>query len=72
MRLGSETAAPLQTWRYMPKITADIPNSLSLALNDEIARTNTDASSIVTAALAQYLKTPVHTLDEGYPRIPRQ
>jgi hypothetical protein len=47
---------------YMPKITADIPSSLNSALNDEIARTTTDASSIVTAALAQYLKTPVHTL----------
>ncbi|MBV8414272.1 MAG: acetolactate decarboxylase, partial [Verrucomicrobia bacterium] len=42
--------------------TADIPNSLNLAFNDEMARTNTDVSSIVTAALAQYLKTPVHTL----------
>jgi acetolactate decarboxylase len=46
----------------MPKITADIPTSLSLALKDEVARTNTDESSIVTAALAQYLNTPVHTL----------
>jgi acetolactate decarboxylase len=46
----------------MPKITAHIPNSLNLAINDEMARTNTDVSSIVTAALAQYLKTPVHTL----------
>ena len=46
----------------MPKITADIPSSLNSALNDEIASTSTDASSIVTAALAQYLKTPVHTL----------
>jgi acetolactate decarboxylase len=46
----------------MPKITADIPTSLSLALKNEVARTKTDESSIVTAALAQYLNTPVHTL----------
>jgi acetolactate decarboxylase len=46
----------------MPKLTVDIPSSLSLLLNDEIARTNTDQSSIATAALAQYLKTPIHTL----------
>jgi acetolactate decarboxylase len=46
----------------MPKIIADIPTSLNSVLNDEIARTGTDGSSIVTAALAQYLKTPVHTV----------
>jgi acetolactate decarboxylase len=46
----------------MPKITVDIPGSLNSALHDEIARTNSDGSSVVTAALAQYLKTPVHTL----------
>jgi acetolactate decarboxylase len=46
----------------MPKITVDIPASLDLALKDEIARSNADESSILTEALAQYLKTPVHTL----------
>lgn len=46
----------------MPKIVVDIPNSLNSVLNEEIARSGTDGSSIVTAALAQYLKTPVHTL----------
>jgi acetolactate decarboxylase len=46
----------------MPKITANIPASLNSVLHDEIARTKTDASSIVTAALAQYLQTPIHTL----------
>ena len=46
----------------MPKITADIPVSLNVALQNEIARTGADESSIVTAALAQFLKTPVHTL----------
>jgi acetolactate decarboxylase len=42
----------------MPKIIADSPNSLNSVLNDEIARSGTDGSSIVTAALARYLKTP--------------
>ncbi|HZC35513.1 MAG TPA: acetolactate decarboxylase [Chthoniobacterales bacterium] len=46
----------------MPKITADIPASLNFVLDEEIARTKTDASSIVTTALAQYLGTPIHTL----------
>jgi acetolactate decarboxylase len=46
----------------MPKLTVDIPSSLNLVLNDEIARTKTDASFIVTTALAQYLGTPIHTL----------
>jgi acetolactate decarboxylase len=46
----------------MPKITADIPASLNSVLDEEIARTKTDASSIVTTALAQYLRTPIHTL----------
>jgi hypothetical protein len=46
----------------MPKINTDIPVSLELALKDEIAKTGTDESSIVITALAQYLKTPVHTL----------
>jgi acetolactate decarboxylase len=44
------------------KVTADIPASLKTALDDEVAKTKTDESSIVTAALAQYLKTPIHTL----------
>ncbi len=46
----------------MPKITADIPASLKTILDDEIARTNGNESSIITAALSQYLRTPVHTL----------
>ena len=44
------------------KLTADIPASLKAVLDDEIARTNRDASSIITAALSQYLKTTLHTL----------
>ncbi len=46
----------------MPTITAEIPASLKTILDDEIARTKGNASSIITAALSQYLKTPVHTL----------
>jgi acetolactate decarboxylase len=46
----------------MPKVTADIPGSLNSALENEIAKTGADESSIVTAALAQYLNSPVHTL----------
>jgi acetolactate decarboxylase len=46
----------------MPKMIAEIPNSLNSVLQDEILRSGTDGSSVVTAALAQYLKTPVHTL----------
>ncbi len=58
----SPTKFSLCLLRPMPKIIADTPASLNSVLHEEIARTKTDASSIVTAALAQYLKTPVHTL----------
>ena len=46
----------------MPKLIVDIPASLNLAVQDEVERAGTDESAIVTAALAQYLNTPVHTL----------
>jgi acetolactate decarboxylase len=46
----------------MPKINAEIPESLNAVLDEEVARTKTDASSIITAALAQYLRMPIHTL----------
>jgi acetolactate decarboxylase len=46
----------------MPKIIVDIPASLNVAVQDEIERAGTNESAIVTAALAQYLNTPVHTL----------
>jgi acetolactate decarboxylase len=46
----------------MPKITAEIPTSLNSVLDQEVARRKTDPSSIITAALAQYLETPIHTL----------
>ena len=46
----------------MPTITVEIPVSLRAALEMESGRSGTSASSIITTALASYLKTPVHTL----------
>jgi acetolactate decarboxylase len=46
----------------MANLETTIPTSLKVALDAEIARTNEAPSSIVTAALSQYLGVPVHTL----------
>ena len=46
----------------MSNLTADIPTSLKIALDAEVMRIKGSASSIVTAALAQYLGMPIHTL----------
>jgi hypothetical protein len=46
----------------MTGIVVDIPPSLTAALDNETARTNRSVSTVVTAALAQYLGTPVHTI----------
>jgi acetolactate decarboxylase len=46
----------------MPSVTADIPGSLKVALDGEIVRVGADASAVITAALSEYLGTPVHTL----------
>ncbi|BEV15597.1 acetolactate decarboxylase [Herbaspirillum sp. DW155] len=46
----------------MPNLTLDIPVSLRSALERETERTGDSASSIMTAALGQYLGTPIHTL----------
>ena len=46
----------------MSNLTADIPTSLKIALDEEVARLKGSASSVVTAALAQYLGMPIHTL----------
>jgi acetolactate decarboxylase len=46
----------------MSDIKATIPASVAKALDDEIARTGGTASSVVTAALGQYLGVSVHTL----------
>jgi acetolactate decarboxylase len=46
----------------MPSVTADIPTSLKSVLDAEVARIKGSTSSVITAALAQYLGTPIHTL----------
>ena len=46
----------------MPTVTVEIPTSLKIALDRETARVGGDESTVVTAALAEHLGTPVHTL----------
>jgi acetolactate decarboxylase len=46
----------------MPLVSADIPKSLRITLDQEIARLRTDESAVVTAALSKYLGIPAHTL----------
>jgi acetolactate decarboxylase len=46
----------------MPDLNTAVPASLLSALHAEAKRTGETASSVVTAALAQYLGTPIHTL----------
>src|SRR3984885_10824271 len=46
----------------MSIVTADIPTSLKAALDAEVVRIKGSASSVITAALGQYLGTPIHTL----------
>jgi acetolactate decarboxylase len=46
----------------MTDLTVKIPTSLIVALDEEAARTKSDRSSIVTAALSEYLGASVHTL----------
>jgi acetolactate decarboxylase len=46
----------------MTTLTVEIPISLEIALHEEIAHVGGDGSTIITAALAEYLRTPVHTL----------
>jgi acetolactate decarboxylase len=46
----------------MPDLSADIPASLLAALEEEAVRSARGNSSVVAAALAQYLGKPVHTL----------
>ena len=43
-------------------VEATIPASLKTALDSEVRRTNQTLSSVVVAALSQYLGVPVHTL----------
>jgi len=46
----------------VPRLSADIPPSLRAALAEEAARTGRSTSAVVTAALAQYLERPIHTV----------
>jgi len=46
----------------MPEISVDIPSSVKIALDSEVARTKGSPSSVIIAALAEYLGTPLHTL----------
>jgi acetolactate decarboxylase len=46
----------------MPDLNTVVPASLVSALHAEATRTGATASTVVTAALAQYLGTPIHTL----------
>jgi acetolactate decarboxylase len=46
----------------VPEISADVPASLKAALDEEVSRTGCGSSSVVTAALAQYLEKPIHTV----------
>lgn len=46
----------------MPNLTVEIPTSLKITLDKEIARDGGNESAAITAALAIYLQTPVHTL----------
>jgi len=46
----------------MPDLDITIPTSLKAALDAEVSRTKRTASSVVTAALSQYLSVSVHTL----------
>src|ERR1700752_7850 len=46
----------------MANLDTDIPTSLKAALDAEVARTKLTPSSVVTAALSEYLGVAVHTL----------
>jgi acetolactate decarboxylase len=46
----------------VPQLSADLPVSLKDALDFEAARSGRTTSSVVTAALAQYLERPIHTV----------
>jgi acetolactate decarboxylase len=44
------------------EISANIPASLKSALDEEVSRSGRGISSLVAAALAQYLERPIHTV----------
>jgi acetolactate decarboxylase len=57
-----EKAVSDQLERWMANLDSTIPTSLKAALDAEVTRTKRTVSSVVTAALSQYLAMPVHTL----------
>jgi acetolactate decarboxylase len=46
----------------VPQLSADIPASLKAAVEEEKVRSGRSTSSVVIAALAQYLEKPIHTV----------
>jgi acetolactate decarboxylase len=46
----------------VPQLLADLPASLKAALDEETERSGRSTTSVVTAALAQYLERPIHTV----------
>jgi acetolactate decarboxylase len=44
------------------EISASIPASLKATLDEETSRSGRGISSVVTAALTQYLEKPIHTV----------
>src|SRR5262245_35153880 len=46
----------------MTDLNVTVPASLAIALNKEAEKTGESPSSIVSAALAEYLGTPLHSL----------
>ena len=59
---SGRTHALLTAEKRMANLVTTIPASLKTALDAEVARTKGTPSSIVTAALSQYIGVPVHTL----------
>jgi acetolactate decarboxylase len=59
---SGRTHALLTEEKRMANLVTTIPASLQTALDAEVARTKGTPSSVVTAALSQYLGVPVHTL----------
>src|SRR5260370_19148318 len=59
---SGRTHALLTAEKRMANLVTTIPASLKTAFDVEVARTKGTPSSIVTAALSQYLGVPVHTL----------
>jgi acetolactate decarboxylase len=46
----------------VPRLSIEIPASLETALNSEAMRLKSTPDSVVTSALSEYLRSPVHTV----------